>query len=119
MSALEKLHLGMDDQGQIMASCMTDGHKQDPVQVPELLSQIAHEIRCFIADGISDQQPVSAAVEDHSPGAQVIVPPRQVAVLSPTAATAPTQREQHVASIERDGVCAWKRTSGYYAQSHA
>ena len=24
----------------------------------------------------------------------------------------------HIASLERDGVCAWKRTSGYYAQSH-
>jgi len=115
----KKLHLGVDDQGQIMASCMTDGHAQDPVQVPELLSQIDHEIHRFIADGIYDQQPVYAAVEDHSPGAQVIVPPRKVAALSPAAATAPTQRDQHIASIERDGVFAWKRASGYYAQSHA
>jgi len=115
----KKLHLGVDDQGQIMASCVTDGHEQDPVQVPELLSQIDHEIRRFIADGIYDQQPVYAAVEDHSPGAQVRVPPRQGAALSPAAATAPTQRDQHIASIERDGVLAWKRTSGYYAQSHA
>lgn len=115
----KKLHLGVDDQGQIMAACVTDGHEQDPVQVPELLSQIDHEIRRFIADGIYDQQPVYAAVEDHSPGAQVIVPPRKVAALSPAAATAPTQRDQHIASIERDGVFAWKRTSGYYAQSHA
>ena len=115
----KKLHLGVDDQGQIMASCVTDGHEQAPVQVPKLLSQIDHEIRRFIADGIYDQQPVYAAVEDHSPGAQVIVPPRKVAALSPAAATAPTQRDQHIASIERDGVFAWKRTSGYYAQSHA
>ena len=84
-----------------------------------LLSQIDHEIHRLIADGIDDQQPVYAAVEDHSPGAQVIVPPRKVAALSPAAATAPTQRDQHIASIERDGVFAWKRTSGYYAQSHA
>jgi hypothetical protein len=113
------LHLGVDDQGQIMASCVTDGHEQDPVHVPERLSQIGHALRRFIADGMYDQQPVSAAVEDHSPGAQVIVPPRKVAALSPAAATAPTQRDQHIASIERDGVCAWKRTSGYDAQSHA
>jgi hypothetical protein len=113
------LHLGVDDQGQIMASCVTDGHEQDPVHVPERLSQIGHALRRFIADGMYDQQPVSAAVEDHSPGAQVIVPPRKVAALSPAAATAPPQRDQHIASIERDGVCAWKRTSGYDAQSHA
>ena len=115
----KKLHLGVDDQGQIMASCVTDGHERDPVQVLELWSQIDHEIHRFIADGIYDQQPVYAAVGDHSPGAQVIVPPRKVAALSPGAETSPTQRDQHSASIERDGILAWKRTSGYYAQSHA
>ena len=38
---------------------------------------------------------------------------------SRTATTSPTQRDQHLAAIDRDGVFAWKRTSGYYAQSHA
>ena len=63
--------------------------------------------------------PVYAAVDAHSPGARVIIPPRKDAVLSSTAATAPTQRDQHLLEIERDGRFAWKRTSGYYAQSHA
>jgi hypothetical protein len=58
-------------------------------------------------------------VAHHSPDAQVIIPPRKDAVLSPTAATSPTQRDQHIASIECDGLLAWKRTSGYYAQAHA
>jgi hypothetical protein len=40
-------------------------------------------------------------------------------VLSPTASTAPTQRDQHLLAIESEGWFAWKRTSGYYAQSHA
>jgi len=116
----KKLHLGVADQGQIIASCVTDGHEQDLGQVPDLLSQIDQEIDCFIADGIDDQQPVYAAVEDHSPGAQVIVPPRKVAAPSRTAQTSsPTQRDRHIAAIEQDGLFAWKRTSGYYAQSHA
>jgi hypothetical protein len=66
-----------------------------------------------------DKEPVYAAVAQHSPGARVIIPPRQDAVLSPTAATSPTQRDRHLLAIESDGRCAWKRTSGYYAQSHA
>jgi hypothetical protein len=33
--------------------------------------------------------------------------------------TSPTQRDRHLLAIESDGRCAWKRTSGYYAQSHA
>ena len=115
----KKLHLGVDDEGCILASCVTDGHEQDPSQVPELLSQIDDEIGRFVADGIYDQEPVRTAVEDHSPGARVIIPPRKNAALSPTAESAPTQRDEHLAAIERDGVFAWKRTSGYYAQSHA
>jgi hypothetical protein len=111
----KKWHLSVDDQGPIMASGVPDGHEQDPVHVPELLSQIDHEMRRFIADGLDDQPPVYTAVEAHAPGAQVSVPPRKVAVLSPAAATAPPQRDQPIASMERDGVCAWKRTSGDYA----
>jgi hypothetical protein len=40
-------------------------------------------------------------------------------VLSPTTATSPTQRDQHLLAIESEGRFAWKRMSGYYAQSHA
>ena len=77
----KKLHIGVDDEGCILASCVTDGHEQDPSQVPELLSQIDGEIDFFVTDGIYDQQPVYDAVEDHSPGARVIIPPRKNAAL--------------------------------------
>jgi hypothetical protein len=109
----------VDGQGQIVASTVTESNEQDPSQVPALLDQIDQEIARFIGDGIFDQEPVYAAVEAHSPGARVIIPPRKDAVLSPTASTAPTQRDQHLLEIERVGRCDWKRTSGYYAQSHA
>jgi transposase len=114
-----KLHVGVDDQGQIIASTVTESNEQDPFQVTDLLDQIDQEIDRFVADGIYDQEPVYAAVEEHSPGAQVIIPPRKDVVLSPMAETAPTQRDQHLLEIERIGRFAWKRTSGYYAQSHA
>jgi hypothetical protein len=84
-----------------------------------LLSQVDQPISGFVGDGMYDQEPVYAAVEEHSPGARVIIPPRKDAVLSPTASTAPTQRDQHLLAIETDGRFAWKRTSGYYTQSHA
>ncbi len=115
----KKLHLGVDAQGQIVASTVTESHEQDPSQVPDLLSQVGHVIDRFIGDGIYDQEPVYAAVKQHSPGARVIIPPRKDAVLSPTGTTAPSQRDQHLSTIERDGRFACKRTSGYYAQSHA
>ena len=115
----KKLHIGVDDQGHIVASTVTESNEQDPSQVPDLLDQIDQEIDRFIGDGIFDQEPVYAAVEEHSPGARVIIPPRKDAVLSPTASTAPTQRDQHLLAIESEGRFAWKRTSGYYAQAYA
>src|SRR5262245_16844376 len=75
--------------------------------------------RASAGDGIYDQAPVYAAVLGHSPQAQVIVPPRKDAVLSPMAATAPRQRDQHLLVIKHVGRSDWKRRSGYYAQSHA
>jgi hypothetical protein len=115
----KKLYLGVDDEGQILASCVTDGHAQDSSQASDLLSQLDGEIDRFIGDGIYDQAPVYAAVESHSPGARVIVPPGKNAALSSTAESASTQRDEHLAAIERDGLLAWKRTSGYYASSRA
>jgi hypothetical protein len=117
--AWKKLHIGIDDQGRIVASTVTESHEQDPSQVPGLLDQIDQEIDRFIGDGIYDQAPVYAAVEDHSPGVRVIIPPRKDTVLSPTVRSAPTQRDQHLLEIEREGRFAWKRTSGYYDQADA
>jgi hypothetical protein len=117
--AWKKLHIGVDDHGQIIASTVTTSHAQDPSQVPALLSQIDGEIDCFVGDGIYDQDPVYTALANHSPGARVIIPPRKDAVWSNQAATAPTQRDQHLLAIERAGRFAWKRTSGYYAQAQA
>jgi hypothetical protein len=84
--------------------------------VPSLLDHVDRRIHRFIGDGIFDQEPVYAAVERHSSGARVIIPPRKDAVLSPTASTAPTQRDQHLLAIGRVGRFQWKRTSGYYAR---
>jgi hypothetical protein len=36
----KKLHIGVDNQGWIVASCVTESHEQDPSQVPALLAQV-------------------------------------------------------------------------------
>jgi hypothetical protein len=115
----KQLHIGVDAQGRIVASTVTESHEQDPSQVSEILSQVDYRIDRFIGDGIFDHAPVYTAVEAHSLGARVIIPPWKDAVLSPMALTAPTQRDQPLLAIESKGRFAWKRTSGYYEQSHA
>jgi hypothetical protein len=64
----KKLHIGVDAQGQIVASMVTESHAQDPSHVPELLSHIERAIDRFIGDGMYDKAPVYAAVSQHRGG---------------------------------------------------
>ena len=87
--------------------------------MPDLLAQLDREIDRFIGDGIYDQETVYEAVGHHSPGAEVIVPPRNDAVLPNNYINVPSHRDLHIAEIQAKGRSEWKRQSGYYLQSHA
>src|SRR4051812_30810748 len=109
-----KLYLGVDgDSGQIMASALTTKDMDDGTQVGPLLEQITEPLASFTGDGAYDQDGVYAAVADRHPEAAVIVPPRATAVPSPTADTAPTQRDGHLRCIPETGRIAWQTVSGY------
>jgi hypothetical protein len=100
-----------------MASKVTGGSEQDPSQVPDLLNQVDREIDCFVGDGIYDREPVYEAVQQHSLGTSMVVPPRKDAVLSSDSARTLSQRNQHISEIEKMGRSDWRRRSGYYLQS--
>ena len=51
----KKLHIGVDAQGQIIASCVTESHEQDPSQVPSLLDQVDRRINRFIGENASSR----------------------------------------------------------------
>lgn len=114
----KKLHIGVDKNGWIMASKVTEGYEQDPSQVPDLLDQVDREIECLMGDGIYDREPVYEAVQQHSSGASMVVPPRKDAVLSNSSIGVLSQRNQHISKIKRMGRANWRRRSGYYLQSH-
>jgi len=50
------------------------------------------------------------------PDAEIIIPPRATAVPNKTTAT---QRDRHIATIERHGRMGWQRRSGYNRRSLA
>lgn len=114
----KKLHIGVDKNGWIMASKVTEGSDQDPCQVPDLLDQLDREIDCFVGDGIYDREPVYDVVQKHSPGTAMIVPPRKGAVLSHDSTRFLSQRNQHISEIGRIGISDWRRQSRYNLQSH-
>ena len=83
--------------------------------VPNLLAQIATPFDTFIADGAYDGEPVSQAVLDKQPDAQVVIPPHTTAVCS---VACDTQRDQHIQTIAQQGRIAWQRITGYNLRSH-
>ena len=60
----KKLHIGVDDEGWIRTSLVTDGHTQDPTVVPELLEQLDVAVKPFVADGIHDNGTVYGAIAE-------------------------------------------------------
>jgi len=78
-----------------------------------LLDQVADPVAPFAAEGADDQNDVYVVVAGRHSDAAVIVRPRSSAVLTGTAATAPTQRDRHLALIAERGRMARQRLSGY------
>ena len=110
-----KLHLAIDENHQVLARELTTPEVGDPTAVPNLLDQIATPFDTFIADGAYDGEPVSQAVLDKQPDAQVVIPPHTTAVCS---VACDTQRDQHIQTIEQQGRIAWQRITGYNLRSH-
>jgi hypothetical protein len=113
-----KLHIGMDaDTGEIVAAVLTTNDVDDASQVGPLFDQLDAPLASFTGDGAYDQDSLYSAVTARDPDALVIVPPRATAVLSETAATNPTQRDQHLQDIADRGRIGWQKASGYTKRS--
>ena len=110
-----KLHLGVDaDTHEIVAVELTPDDVGDVSELPELLDQIDTEIASLTADGAYDGEVVYDAVANRHPDAETIIPPRATAVSNDTTST---QRDRHIATIEKHGRMGWQRRSGYNRRS--
>src|SRR5215208_648784 len=115
-----KLHLAVDpDSGEILASELTSTEEGDAALVGPLLAQVAGPIASVTADGAYDGEPVYRAVAERQPDppAAVVIPPRATAVASPSADTAPTQRDRHIRTIRERGRLGWQEAVGYGRRS--
>src|SRR4051812_3608699 len=116
-----KLHLGVDaGTGRIEAVELTGNETDDGSRVGPLLDQVeAAPVASFTGDGAWDRKDVSGVVAERHPAAAVVVPPRQDAVPSATAATAPTRRDRHLRLIAGRGRLGWRKASGYHRRALA
>jgi hypothetical protein len=113
-----KLHIGVDDEGFIVAAKLTASSRDDASTLPFLLDQIEAPIRRFTADGAYDRRSIydrvgSAGTED----VVIVLPPRRPAV-SPRPTDGPwAQREAALQRIRQVGRREWQNESGYRQQA--
>ena len=103
--------------GLIIANCLSEDRKTNGETAPNLIQHL-DQIDSITADKAYDPSRVYEAANDKlKEGGQINIHPRANAVISATDEAALRQRNQHIKSINQDGVLAWRRTSGYYRQS--
>jgi hypothetical protein len=111
-----KLHLAINQDHYIEACVLTDRFSHDDQQVKALLGQIDDSIDHFSGDGAYDETPVYDAVIEHSPNADVVIPPRSTAVESNKSAP---QRNQNIAEIEELGRMQWQKGREYGRRNYS
>ena len=101
----------------IVAHYLSEDRKTDGEIAPHLIKQVG-KIDSITADKAYDQSRVYEASNDHmNETGQINIHPRANAVILASDEAALRQRNQHIKSIDEDGVLAWRRKSGYYRQS--
>jgi hypothetical protein len=114
----KKLHIGINaDSGEIVAVDLTEKDVDDASHVATLLDQLWAAPASFMGDGAYDRTAVLDAILAKNPTARFIVPPCKGAVPGPMAATSPTQRDQHVLTVNAHGRMNWQKISGYNRRS--
>lgn len=115
-----KLHIGVDADGFIVASKLTESGVGDSSQVPDLLGQVDDDLGRFTADGAYDTKSVYDAIAAHQDApVEIVIPPRKGAALSRNTSRAARLRNDNVRDIKRLGRRRWKKESGYHQQGRA
>jgi hypothetical protein len=115
-----KLHIGVDPEGgEIQAALLTENSVSDDETVAALLAQIEQEIGKFAADGAYDKRKVYDSVNEHSPNAVILIPPRKNARIWQHGNTKAERlkRDENLRSIRKQGCRDWKKQSGYHMRS--
>jgi hypothetical protein len=117
-----KLHVGVNPQdGEFQAVLLTENSVSDDNAVAGLLIQIEQELDEFAADGAYDKRKVYDSLNAHSPGVNILIPPRKNARIwkHGNAKAERLKRDENLRSICKHGRKAWKKQSGYHIRSLA
>lgn len=111
-----KLHVAVNEDHYYEACTLTDRFASDESQVEPLLDQIESDIDHFTADGAYDKTPVYNAVSCHSPDVDIVIPPREDAVVSDRVAE---MRNRNLQEIEMLGRMQWQEKRNYGQRNYS
>jgi hypothetical protein len=103
--------------GLIVANQLSEDRKTDDEIAPHLIHKVGQIDSITVDKGYDQSRVYKPAHDKLKEGGQINIHPRVNAVVSASDEAALRQRNQHIKSIDEDGVLAWKRTSGDYRQS--
>ena len=108
-----KLHLAVDDGGNILAAKLTESEVPDAAAAPDLLEAVGGDIDRITADGGYDRLEVYEAALRF--GAKVVIPPRKDAATSCDPILA--ERNAHIEHRKRAGKRQWRVDTGHHQQA--
>ncbi len=111
-----KLHVAVDQNGNLLATSVSKGTTRDASRVPSLLRDYSGPIDSFTGDRGYDQASIYYQVLGINRGASIVIHPRGNGVHSDRKQEL-KQRNAHLERIRSEGIYCWRRESGYYRQS--
>ena len=115
-----KLHLGIDGDGCIMASALTDSSADDARVGISMLEQIETPVGHFIADGAYDSRPMyEALAASGTTNIRIVIPPKKTATVDSRAQGSWCQRNDAIERIGEVGRRQWGKESGAHRQAQA
>lgn len=114
----KKIHIAIDEDGEIRAVEMTGNDTHDSEVVKDLFSQEESEIEAFAGDGAFDTNAVYDTCQDRNIS-RILIPPRHGAKIwqHGNRHTDPHPRDENLREIRKKGRKRWKIESGYHIRS--
>lgn len=114
----KKIHIAIDEDGEVRASEMTGNDTHDSEVVKDLFSQEAADIEAFAGDGAFDTDGVYTACQERNVS-RILVPPRHGAKIwqHGNRHAEPHPRDENLRAIRQKGRKQWKIDSGYHIRS--
>ncbi len=115
-----KLHLGVDAEGFIVASQLTESGADDASVGVAMIERIEAPIDRFTADGAYDTRAIyGALLADRLLGTTIVIPPRKTASPSKPAEEVLLQRDAAIRRIAEVGRRQWCKEAGAHQQARA